>query len=255
MLLALSAILVPVLILSWWLRRQTTPSRPWLLVVAVLGATSFSFWWSDPFTRYWFGLWDRLVDLQTRSEHPLLFPFVYGFVAAAFYEEVFKLIVLVLVCWIPRMLGTGREGVVWGALVGMGHALGENLKYHLEAGLEMALIAGGARLVFTTALGVIMGYSLGEARAAGSWRGLGMTLLALIALHGFYDFGALVVQGPASEYLERDELPPWPQALSMLVAPACLVITVIWGFRVARKALAPNLYMAPLCQQSAPRTQ
>jgi RsiW-degrading membrane proteinase PrsW (M82 family) len=240
MLLALSAILVPVLILTWWLRRQTTPSRPWLLVVAVLGATSFSFWWNDPFTLYYLGLLASLFDEQSEIDYPLLFPFVYGFMGAALYEEVFKLIVLVLVCWIPRMLGTGREGAVWGALVGMGHALGENLKYHLDEGLTMAVIAGGVRLVFTTALGVIMGYSLGEARAAGTWRGMGMVFLALILLHGFYDFGLLVLHGPAAPLLEREELPPWPQVLSMLAAPASYVTAVIWGFRGSRKAFAPN---------------
>lgn len=240
-LLTLAGLLGPALILTWWLRRQTTPSRPWLLVVAVLGATSYSFWWNDPFTRYYFGLWDRLVDEQTRSDYPLLFPFVYGFLGAALYEEVFKLMVLGLVCCVPGMLGTAREGAVWGVLVGIGHALGENLKpEYLEHQPGTAIIAGGLKLVLTTALGVIMGYSLGNSRAAGSWLGAGMALLALILLHGFYDSGLFVLQGPSSLYLERDEMPPWPQVLSILATLASYLITALWGFCVARKAFTPN---------------
>lgn len=143
MLLTLLVIFVPGLILAWWFRRLTVPPRPWWLVVAVLVATFCFFAWPTIVAHWWFlpWTWISMNSGITVDTSPYLYRFIVAFGMAAIPEEAFKFAILLLVCVIPGMFRTPAHGVVWGALVGIGHALGENTQ-DLDEGAWSVLVGG-----------------------------------------------------------------------------------------------------------------
>jgi len=240
MLLTMLAVFGPAAVLVWWFRRQTTSSPPWIVALAVLGATFCYFHWPTLVLYFWQPwstlLWNRGIN---RDAFPLLYPFIEAFGMAAIPEEAFKFVILLMVSWMPVMLASPKVGAVLGAFTGIGHAVGENAQ-DLAAGVGPALLSGGLKLLVTTSWGLIMGYWLWKARAQGSRSCLAVAILAPVLLHGFSNFGLFVGQDVGMPYLDREELPPWPVLICMLAMPVTLLTTLVWGALTVRRAFWPN---------------
>lgn len=113
-----------------------------------------------------------------------------SFVVAAFTEELFKFLAVMLIFWRHKAFNERFDGIVYAVFVSLGFAAVENVLYVLEhgagTGVLRALTAVPAHLLF----GVAMGYYIGLAKFMPEKKN-NLLLRALyipIFLHGFYDF-------------------------------------------------------------------
>ena len=108
-------------------------------------------------------------------------PLAGGF-GAPIVEELAKAIVLVaLIALGGGILGGTRDGIVYGALVGIGFAFTENVVYLTFAVLQggpagllrgvyvRALLGGGNHAAFTATTGAALGWAWGRRRPGGMW--------------------------------------------------------------------------------------
>jgi RsiW-degrading membrane proteinase PrsW (M82 family) len=113
-----------------------------------------------------------------------------SFIVAAFTEELFKFLAVMILFWRHRAFDEKFDGIVYAAFVSLGFATVENVLYVLQhgagTGILRALTAVPAHLLF----GITMGYYIGLARFMPEKKGslLLKALLLPIFLHGFYNF-------------------------------------------------------------------
>lgn len=122
-----------------------------------------------------------------------------GFVVAGATEELFKLLMVIMLVWRNSNFNEKYDGIVYSASVALGFAAVENIFYvfsnqSVNVGWTRAFTAVPAHAVF----GVVMGYYLGLAKFAGSGSAKWVLLAFAIPflLHGIYDF-LLLSQKPA----------------------------------------------------------
>jgi len=179
-LLAVSAIVPSLLLVAWFRGRDLNPepSRAiwatffWgvastagvLLVALPLGI--FSDLFRTPLER---GLWD-------------------AFATAALPEETAKLAVVLLFAARRPAFDEPMDGMVYGAVAGLGFAALENVLYVLDGGFGLAIVRALTCVPAHAAWGAILGYTVGRVRFSGAPK---LTLaggwLWAVALHGIYD--------------------------------------------------------------------
>ncbi|MBN2745513.1 MAG: PrsW family intramembrane metalloprotease [Bacteroidales bacterium] len=116
--------------------------------------------------------------------------FYNAFVVAAFTEESFKFIALLIIVWRSRQFSEKYDGIVYAVFVSLGFAMVENIKYVLDGGMNVALTRAITAVPAHALFGVTMGYYLSFARFSLFFkrRNFILALLIPIMLHGIYDF-------------------------------------------------------------------
>lgn len=137
-----------------------------------------------------------ILILETLLSMPLRFMDGYAhagwnaFVVAAFSEELFKFIVVMMIAWPKREFNEKMDGIVYAVCVSMGFALVENLMYVLDNGSGTGLIRAFTAVPAHAIMGVSMGYFLGRAKMNPT-QGKTLIIMALVSaivIHGVYDF-------------------------------------------------------------------
>ena len=113
-----------------------------------------------------------------------------AFVVAAFTEELFKFLFVLILIWRSKHFNEQFDGIVYAVYVSMGFAMVENVMYVLGGGMSTALARAFTAVPAHAIFAVSMGYFLGRAkfnekrRATFLLAAIGMPIL----LHGLYDF-------------------------------------------------------------------
>lgn len=114
-----------------------------------------------------------------------------GFITAGFTEELFKLLVVLLLFWRNRNFNEKFDGIVYAVSVSLGFAAIENVFYvfnnsSMHVGLMRAFTAVPGHTIF----GIVMGYYLGLAKFSSTQNNKWLLFAFLIPwlLHGVYDF-------------------------------------------------------------------
>ncbi len=143
-----------------------------------------------------------------------------AFVVAAFTEEVFKFLALMLLFWSNRNFNEKFDGIVYAVFVSLGFAAVENILYVLDGGTRVGILRAFTAVPAHALFGIVMGYQVGLARfyPKEKMQKLFLALALPILLHGIYDF-ILMTEHP---YL-------------LLVFIPFLVFLWIFGFRRMRE--------------------
>jgi len=163
--------------------------------------------------------------------HPVLEGVYTGYVVAGFSEELWKLLLLILVIWKSRHFDEYFDGIVYAVFLSMGFACVENVQYvmggsdPLGTALMRGLLAVPAHFLFA----VTMGYYLSLAKFDPQHRVSHFlkALLYPLLLHGTYDSLLMV-----SSNLQGSESP-----VSMLVCIVLFVVFVVFDIRMWRWGL------------------
>jgi len=138
-----------------------------------------------------------LVGIVTELIAPLFqgiqLAFYHAFIQAGFVEELFKLLVVLILVWGSRHFDERFDGIVYAVFVSMGFALVENIMYVFGGGLQVGLLRMVTAVPAHAIFGVAMGYYLGLAKF-NPWKRSTYIVLAFIVpwlLHGFYDFAIM----------------------------------------------------------------
>ncbi|HNW51347.1 MAG TPA: PrsW family glutamic-type intramembrane protease [Prolixibacteraceae bacterium] len=113
-----------------------------------------------------------------------------SFLVAAFCEEGFKLIVLVLLIWKSKEFNEKFDGIVYASFISLGFAGIENLMYVLKSGLGTGIFRAFSAVPAHAIFGISMGFFFAMAKFYPQKRRkyLWYTFLLPFFLHGFYDF-------------------------------------------------------------------
>jgi RsiW-degrading membrane proteinase PrsW (M82 family) len=143
-----------------------------------------------------------------------------AFAVAAFTEEMFKFLALMIFFWNNRNFNEKFDGIVYASFISLGFAGVENVLYVAEGGVGVGMVRAITAVPAHALFGILMGYHVGLARFYPGERSLRL-LLALvlpILLHGIYDF--LLMSG---------------RSCLLLVFIPYIVFLWIFGFRRMRQ--------------------
>lgn len=117
-----------------------------------------------------------------------------AFVVAAFSEELWKFLAVILLVWKSRHFNEKFDGIVYAVFVSLGFAAVENVLYVMDGGMNTAVSRALTAVPAHAIFGVSMGYYLGIAKMYRQQRRLylALSLLVPIMLHGIYDFILMV---------------------------------------------------------------
>jgi len=113
-----------------------------------------------------------------------------AFVVAAFTEELFKFIAVMLIVWRSKHFNEQFDGIVYAVYVSMGFAMVENVLYVMNGGIGVAFMRALTAVPAHAIFGVSMGYYIGRAKFIKEKQNVFLlTAIAMpILLHGLYDF-------------------------------------------------------------------
>jgi protease PrsW len=119
-----------------------------------------------------------------------------SFVEAAFREEVIKFVVFIAAFYRHPHFDERYDGMLYGALVGLGFAFIENISYFIRFGEEQGTQIYIARSVLSMPLhalvGSVMGYFVGRAKFASGKRQVPLLFLGAfftpLLIHGLFNF-------------------------------------------------------------------
>jgi len=113
-----------------------------------------------------------------------------AFVVAAFTEEMFKFLVIMIFIWRSKHFNEPFDGIVYSVYVSLGFALVENILYVVGGGTSTALVRALTAVPAHATFAVVMGFYIGRAKYSKRHRGglLFAALASAIVLHGIYDF-------------------------------------------------------------------
>ncbi|HNQ68129.1 MAG TPA: PrsW family glutamic-type intramembrane protease [Bacteroidales bacterium] len=209
----LSLAFAPVLIILTYIYIRDKFNREpfWLLFLSVLGGM-FSV------------IPVLIVGIVTELFAPLFqgiqLAFYHAFIQAGFVEELFKLLVVLVLVWGSRHFDERFDGIVYAVFVSMGFALVENIMYVFGGGLQVGALRMITAVPAHAIFGIAMGYYLGLAKF-NPWKRSTYLVLAFIVpwlMHGFYDF--VIMAG--IEWL-------------LIVFVVYLILMYIYGFRRIRE--------------------
>ncbi len=137
------------------------------------------------FVEMW--LHDLIYNFQITKRLDALYT---AFVVAAFTEETFKFLALLIIVWRSRQFSEKYDGIVYAVFVSLGFAMVENIKYVLDGGMNVAFVRAVTAVPAHALFGVTMGYYLSFARFSLFYKKKNfiLALLIPIMLHGIYDF-------------------------------------------------------------------
>ncbi|MEK7594396.1 MAG: PrsW family intramembrane metalloprotease [Patescibacteria group bacterium] len=107
-------------------------------------------------------------------------------------EEACKFIPLAFVIYKRSYFNEHTDGVIYFALAGLGFGVPENILYTIQFGTKAGLIRVLLTPIFHAATTGVIGYFLIKRKIAGKspW-GVALPLLAVMILHGLYDYGLI----------------------------------------------------------------
>jgi len=162
-------------------------------------------------------------------------------------EEVIKASALFgLVMLFRREFDGVLDGVIYGALVGLGFAMTENFFYFLSSYLEGGLqtlwatmvwrggVFGPNHAVFTSVAGAGLGYGLVKARGAARWIVPLLALILAIILHAVHNLGVTVAQQAAGGLILS--------LLNTLAGVTLILIIVVWSLLQERQLIIQELH-------------
>lgn len=124
---------------------------------------------------------------------------VYALVVVAFAEEFSKYLILRYYAYRQKEFNEPFDGIVYGAIIGLGFAGIENILYVADGGLQVGILRMFTAVPAHASFGIIMGYYFGMAwqykHRAREFKFKG--LLAAIVLHGLYNFFLMQQSYPA----------------------------------------------------------
>ncbi len=168
-----------------------------------------------------------VAGLTTDGASPLARAAALAFLGSSLPEEIARFAVLSLFgLW---RAGSTRplEGLIFGAVAGLGFSLAENLLYGFTLGWPMALLKLAIATPIHLALGVMMGGLLviaGNCAAARRGAMLAVALVLPVLLHGIYDLAILTAIGNAASAIS-DVVRLIPPALSYAMVIGIAVCT------------------------------
>ena len=157
-----------------------------------------------------------------------------AFFGAAIPEEALKLAVLFWYCRRKHEFDEPMDGLVYGATVSLGFATFENVLYVLDGGLTVALLRAFTAVPGHAATGAIMGFYLGLAHFLPHRRRryLWLAFLVPVALHGLYNYPAMLAQIQSAA---AGELPDAMAGFIALGLLGALVVEVAWALILQRR--------------------
>lgn len=182
---------VPALAWSWMITRidRHAPEPPWALATALLAGAVIAAAVSHT-VNGWLLAWAETV-VGAEAARPLA-----GAFGGPIVEELAKAAALLLVLSLARHLVDGAlDGIVYGALVGMGFAFTENVIYLtfamlmggsdglLRAIYVRALLGGANHAAFTATTGAALGWAWTARRRPGRWLVPAVSLALAILQH------------------------------------------------------------------------
>ena len=106
-------------------------------------------------------------------------------------EELCKFLPLALFIYGKRYFNEHTDGVIYFAAAGLGFGLPENIIYTLEYGAGTGILRMILTPFFHAATTAVIGYFLVRTKISGKSKlAVPLALLAIIIVHGLYDFGA-----------------------------------------------------------------
>lgn len=113
-----------------------------------------------------------------------------AFVVAAFTEEFFKFLAVILLFWRNPNFNERFDGIVYAVFVSLGFALVENLLYVYQNGAGVGFLRAFTAVPAHAMFGVIMGYRLALAKFVNYKKSYNVILAFVLPLlfHGIYDF-------------------------------------------------------------------
>jgi RsiW-degrading membrane proteinase PrsW (M82 family) len=175
-----------------------------------------------------------------RVEAPWAVGVASAFLSAAAPEEACKFLVIILYCARCKDFEEPLDGVVCGAIAGLGFATLEGVLCVLQGGWMQSLVHVLTSLPLHAFLGAILGYYIDIARFQPDGRDLRLALQGLglaTLLHGLYDLPLMTVLAriqtdPAANLAPRGIFGiPALFFFSFMV----LVIVVAWGLQLLRR--------------------
>jgi RsiW-degrading membrane proteinase PrsW (M82 family) len=130
-------------------------------------------------------------SVLSQPTDPLLKAAFSAFVEAAIPEEIFKLVVVLLLVYRHPAFDEPFDGIVYCAIASLGFATLENILYVSSGGLSVAIARALTAVPLHAFCGVIMGYYVGRARFSSGLKNAGFWFAALfwpILYHGVYDW-------------------------------------------------------------------
>ncbi|MBN1820287.1 MAG: PrsW family intramembrane metalloprotease, partial [Prolixibacteraceae bacterium] len=113
-----------------------------------------------------------------------------AFVVAAFSEETFKFLALLLTFWKSKYFNEKFDGIVYATFISLGFAAVENVLYVAEGGLSTGMVRAITAVPAHAIFGITMGFYTGLAKfyVKETRQHLQKAILIPIFLHGVYDF-------------------------------------------------------------------
>ena len=180
------ATLLPTVVLLRWFRNSDRFPEPWPVVrkvfwlgVAIVIPILILGKLLKPF------LPTELVDLA----------FYKAFVIAAFSEELFKYLVLVLYCLKLPDFDEPIDGIVYGVTVSLGFATFENILYVMNGGFSVAVMRAFTSVPAHALMGTVMGYFIAMTLLdhGQKIKNFSLALIVPILIHGLYDFPLMYI--------------------------------------------------------------
>lgn len=133
---------------------------------------------------------EHLLSSLGTSFYALPGAFWNAFVVAAFTEELFKLLFLILLVWKSSEFNEKFDGIVYAVFISLGFATVENIMYVFDYGLQVGFARGITAVPAHFLFGVNMGFFVGLAKFYPERRVqlIGSALLYPLMLHGIYNF-------------------------------------------------------------------
>jgi RsiW-degrading membrane proteinase PrsW (M82 family) len=173
----------PVIIIAFYLYyRDKYEKEPfWWLVVALIAGGVVTL----PVIFF-----ERILELPMYYMQGYLHAGWNAFVVAAFTEELFKFVLLLLIFWNNPTFNEKFDGIVYASFISLGFAAVENLLYVINGGFQVGLTRAFTAVPAPALFGIIMGYRVGLAKFYPKERKkqLSRALFMPMLFHGIYDF-------------------------------------------------------------------
>jgi RsiW-degrading membrane proteinase PrsW (M82 family) len=185
-----------------------------------------------------------IVDSQlwrpgSHNISPLLVGLYGAFLGAAIPEELLKFVVVVRYCARHPAFDERMDGVVYGATASLGFAALENVLYVTRSGWIVAMNRTLTAVPFHACLGAILGYHIAQTRlGTGSRTSVWTGLVAVILMHGLYNFPLMTVQTLGAEAAN------WHRWLAGGMTGAVLGVAIVWTRQIVRRLRREQLQLA-----------
>jgi RsiW-degrading membrane proteinase PrsW (M82 family) len=197
--------------------------------IALLVAVGPVFLWSSRRLLDW-----AVVARLDVPPDPAAIALVNSMLLVALPEELLKLLVLLAIAGRRRLFSDPADGLAYGAMVGLGFAVVENVAFVASGGLQIAMMRSITAVPAHAVFGAILGYYVAQAmrrhRRGVVWLGLA----AAVVLHAAYDLPLMGLNEAARlPYAPLSSMDVWV-ALALTVPAAVVLLGVVWVWLALR---------------------